>query len=39
MTKKTMDITNAESLIKLMKKFEGVINCAAYSKVDKAERN
>ena len=40
MTKKTMDITNAESLYKAYEKkpFEGVINCAAYSKVDKAEK-
>ena len=40
MTKKTLDITNAESLYKAYEKnpFEGIINCAAYSKVDKAEK-
>ncbi len=38
-SKKTLDITKAESLEKVYHQhpFEGIINCAAYSKVDQAE--
>ena len=37
--KKLLDITKPESLIKVYDQypFEGIINCAAYSNVDKAE--
>ena len=38
-SKKTLDITKAESLDKVYDQnpFDGIINCAAYSNVDKAE--
>ena len=38
-SKKTLDITKAESLDRVYHQhpFEGIINCAAYSKVDQAE--
>ena len=38
-SKKTLDITKEESLKKVYQQhpFEGIINCAAYSKVDQAE--
>ena len=38
-SKSTLDITKAESLERVYNQhsFEGIINCAAYSKVDEAE--
>ena len=39
LSKKSFDITNASSLDKIYDQnpFDGIINCAAYSNVDKAE--